>query len=133
MKPPAPTTRELEILEVLWRRNDASVRDIYEDLREKRPLVQATVQAVLRTMTKKGLVTYHERGRTYVYRACVQAEPTRRRLLDRVLRQVYQGAVDQLVEGAVRLKPPSADELKRLRRLVAELGSEAGEGAADDA
>ena len=121
MTTPDPTDRELAILEVLWRLKEASVRQIYEELREDLPIVQSTVQAFLRTMTEKGLVLYREQGRSFVYRAAVQPEPTRRRLLDRVLRRVYNGALDQLVEGAVRLKSPSKAELARLRELLDEL------------
>ncbi|KAA3605558.1 MAG: BlaI/MecI/CopY family transcriptional regulator [Planctomycetota bacterium] len=118
---PAPTERELEILQVLWLKQEASVREIYEELRDRRQIVQATVQAFLRTMTDKGLVTFRVEGRSHVYRPLVQPDPTRLRLLDRVLQRVYDGAVDKLVEGAVRLKPPSEDELARLRELLADL------------
>lgn len=121
MHTPNPTTRELQLLEVLWRRKEASVRQIHEDLRDELPIVQTTVQAFLRTMTAKGLVTYREQGRSFVYRALVQQEPTRQRLLSRILEGVYNGAVDRLVEGAVRLRPPSDEEIMRLRQLVAEL------------
>ena len=124
MDAPEPTDRELELLEVLWRRGEASVREIYEELRDDIPIVQATVQAFLRTMTKKGLVSYRERGRSFVYRALVKPEPTRRLLLNRVLQRVYDGAIDQLVEGAIRLKQPSDTELARLRELIAELEEE---------
>ncbi|MBC8407088.1 MAG: BlaI/MecI/CopY family transcriptional regulator [Planctomycetes bacterium] len=125
MSTPTPTNRELEILQVLWRRKEASVREIYEDLRDELPIVQTTVQAFLRTMTTKGLVAYREKGRSYVYHALVEPEPTRRRLLNRVLQGVYDGAVDRLVEGAVRLQPPSDDELAKLRLLLAQLEGEA--------
>ena len=66
MSTPTPTNRELEILQVLWRRKEASVREIYEDLRDELPIVQTTVQAFLRTMTTKELVAYREKGRSYV-------------------------------------------------------------------
>ena len=46
----APTERELDILKVLWDRGEATVRDVYEELRQRLPIVQNTVQAFLRTM-----------------------------------------------------------------------------------
>ena len=124
VKPTEPTDRELEILRVLWRLKEASVREIYQELRDDLPIVQATVQAFLRTMTKKGQVAYRESGRSFVYHALVQSGPTRLGLLDRVLQRVFDGAVDQLVEGAVSLKPPSDDEIARLRELVTKLEDE---------
>ena len=131
MPTPEPTPRELEILEVLWHRGEATVREIYEELGDDLPIVHTTVQTFLRSMTKKGMVSYRESGRSYVYRALVKPEPTRLGLLNQVLNRVYGGAIDQLVEGAVRLKPPSDQELARLRKLMDELdGGSPPEGGA---
>ena len=103
---------------MLWKHGEATVRTVYEDLRDELPIVQNTVQAFLRTMTEKGLVTYRTEGRSFVYRAAVPAETTRGNLLERVLQRAYDGALDRLVEGAIGLKPPSAEELARLRSLL---------------
>ena len=48
-KRPTPTERELEILKILWKGGEASVREVYEKLRQRLPIVQNTVQAFLRT------------------------------------------------------------------------------------
>ena len=125
MKTPEPTDRELSLLKVIWRRGEATVRQIYEDVREEIPIVQNTVQAFLRTMTEKGLVSYETRGRTFYYRAAVEPEETRQRLLSRLLERAYDGAVGSLVEGAVSLHRPTRDELARLRALLDELEEEA--------
>lgn len=123
MPPPAPvpTDRELAILKVLWERDEATVRQVYEALRDDLAIVQNTVQAFLRTMTEKGLVTYRTEGRSFVYRAAVPPAATREKLLDRVLQRAYDGAIDQLVEGAIGLRKPSASELARLRALLDEI------------
>ncbi|MFT5291552.1 MAG: BlaI family penicillinase repressor [Planctomycetota bacterium] len=118
---PLPTDRELAILEVLWRRGEATVREVYEDLREDLHIVQNTVQAFLRTMAEKELVEHHTVGRSFVYRALVAPDKTRAGLLERVLERAYGGALDQLVEGAIGLKNPSHKELKRIRDLLDQL------------
>lgn len=127
MSPPPPTERELAILKVLWDRGEATVRQVYEALRDDLGIVQNTVQAFLRTMTDKGLVEHRTEGRSFVYRAAVPPEATRERLLERVLERAYDGALDRLVEGAIGLKRPSKDELRRLRALLDELDAEEGD------
>ncbi len=67
-----PTGRELAILKVLWVRGEATVREVYEALRDDLGIVQNTVQAFLRTMTDKGLVEHRTVGRSFVYRATVE-------------------------------------------------------------
>lgn len=120
--PPEPTERELQILQVLWDRGEATVREVHEALREL-GIVQNTVQAFLRTMTEKGLTTFRRRDRSFVYRPLVGASATKRGLLGGVLRRAFDGALDQLVENAVALRAPTLEELERLRALVEELAS----------
>ena len=118
---PEPTDRELQILKVLWDRGEATVREVYETLRDEVPIVQNTVQAFLRLMEQKGLVTHRTEGRSFVYKPLLRRERTGRDLLSGLLSGVFDGAVDELVASALSLKKPSGDELQRLRELLASL------------
>ena len=115
---PNPTKRELAILGVLWRLGEATVRQVYEELREELPIVQNTVQAFLRTMEDKRLVTHRTEGRAFIYRPSLPKDKASHKMLAGLLEQVFDGALDQLVESALSLKRPSKGELARLRALV---------------
>lgn len=117
-KRPVPTKRELAILSVLWDRGEATVREVFEALRDELPIVQNTVQAFLRTMEDKGLVAHRLEGRAFIYRALLAREQTSKKLLRNVLDRVFDGAVDELVESALSLKKPSNEELDRLQQLI---------------
>jgi BlaI family transcriptional regulator, penicillinase repressor len=114
-----PTDRDLEILKILWERGEASVRDVYEQMRETTPIVQNTVQAFLRTMEEKGLVRHRVEGRTFVYKPVAPREQTTKRLTTQFVQHVFDGAIDQLVETAFSHQPPTDAELTRLEELVA--------------
>jgi predicted transcriptional regulator len=116
----APTERELDILKVLWDRGEATVRDIYEQLRERLPIVQNTVQAFLRTMEEKGLVRHRLDGRTFIYRPTFEREQTTQHLTEQLLNRAFDGAIDQLVQSAFSLRQPTRDELDRLDQLLAQ-------------
>ena len=116
-----PTERELEILKILWERGEASVRDVYERMRETAPIVQNTVQAFLRTMEEKGLVRHRVEGRTFVYTPVAPREQTTRRLTTQFVEHVFDGSIDQLVENAFSNRTPTEAELARLEELVAEV------------
>lgn len=119
-QPPEPTERELQILKVLWTRGEATVREVYEALRDEVPIVQNTVQAFLRLMEDKGLVAHRNQGRTFVYRPTATGERTKKSLLSGLLDSVFDGALDELVASALAAKKPSREELQRLRELLAE-------------
>ena len=115
---PEPTERELQILKVLWQRKEATVREVYETLRDDVPIVQNTVQAFLRLMEDKGLVAHRTEGRTFVYRATSTGERTKKDLLSGLIDSVFDGALDELVASAFAAKKPSREELERLRELL---------------
>lgn len=120
MPPIEPTERELQILKVLWDREEATVREVHESLRDEIPIVQNTVQAFLRIMEQKGLVEHRTRGRSFVYRARLARDRTSERLLSGLLDGVFDGALDALVASAFALKKPSDSELESLRDLLAQ-------------
>jgi BlaI family transcriptional regulator, penicillinase repressor len=78
------------------------------------------VQAFLRIMEDKGLVSHTTRGRSFVYRAELPRDATNENLLSGLLEGVFDGALDALVASAFALKPPSKGELERLKQLLAE-------------
>ena len=121
---PDPTDRELQILKSLWELGEGSVRQVHDQLAPSVPIVQNTVQAFLRTMEAKGLVTHRVAGRTFVYRPTLPREQTSRRLVDRLLRRAFDDALDQLVASAFEVRAPSEAEIQKLRALLERAGPE---------
>ena len=116
--PTPPTERELEILKVLWDRGQASVREVFEAMHPDAGIVQNTVQAFLRTMEDKGLVRHRVEGRTFIYQPVPRRADTEKRLVSGVLDRVFDGAIDQLVQSALSLRRPTAEELTKLEELI---------------
>jgi len=110
----APTPRELEILGILWNKGEATVRDVYEVMRESEDVAQNTVQTFLRMMEEKGLVEHTTRGRAFVYRPKYGRERSLRGFLDRV----FGGAADQLVLSLLRAKRLSDRELDAIEQML---------------
>jgi BlaI family penicillinase repressor len=115
-----PTERELDILKVLWDRGEATVRDVYEELRQRLPIVQNTVQAFLRTMEEKGLVSHRLDGRSFIYRPTYEREQTTQQLTEQLLTRAFDGVIDQLVQSVLSLRQPTKEELERLEQLLAQ-------------
>lgn len=113
-----PTERELDILKILWRRREATVRQVYEEIREQIPIVQNTVQALLRTMEEKGLVHHRVDGRAFVYSPTEARDGTTKNMVNHLLHSAFDGAIDQLVDSLFSLRKPSKSELAYLEKLI---------------
>ena len=61
------TDLQLDVVRVLWRRGEASVADVRDDLVE-RDLATTTVGTILTRLEKQGVVARRKRGRHYLYR-----------------------------------------------------------------
>ncbi len=110
-----PTSRELEILKTLWRLGPASVREVHEVMCPDGELAFNTIQTLLRIMDEKGLVTHRQRGRTFIYEARHSRENETARILD----QVFDGAMDQLVVSLLRSRRASPKQLRELEEIIA--------------
>ncbi len=112
---PTPTTRELEILKVLWEMGPCSVRAVHRQLAKNEDLAYNTVQTLMRIMEEKGLVDHHVEGRTFVYSPRFSRDESAARFLDRV----FDGAADQLVMSLLRIERIAPEELDRMQTMIA--------------
>ncbi len=117
---PTPTTRELEILKILWELGPSSVKAVHRALCHKeaknRDLAYNTVQTLLRIMETKGLVDHQLDGRTFIYTPRYSRDESAARFVD----HVFDGAADQMFLSLLRSERISAAELERMHALIAE-------------
>ena len=113
---PTPTSREMEILKVLWEHGAKSVSDVHRLLRPADGKQQHlnTVQTLLRLMETKGLVSHQTEGRSFIYEPLFSREETAARFLDRV----FDGAASQLVMSLVKADRISPEEQEKIRALI---------------
>ena len=74
MRKPHPTltTQELALMKIVWRRRTATVREVYEDLRETRRIAYTTVMTMMNVLVAKGYVTRTKDDRAFRYRPTQQ-------------------------------------------------------------
>ena len=113
---PQPTPAELAILTVLWRRGEATVREVHQEL--ETPVGYTTVLKLLQIMTEKKLVRRSQAARTHVYQPLVTEETTQRRMVSDLMDRAFGGSALRLVMQALSTKPASAEELQEIRRLL---------------
>ena len=125
---PRPTEAELELLQILWQKEPATVRDIYEALNREKPSGYTTVLKVLQIMTAKGLVVRDEAARAHVYRAAFSQDTMQSRLLSDLSNRLFAGSAAQLALHALSMGPATDDELSEIRALLERKRSSSSSG-----
>jgi BlaI family transcriptional regulator, penicillinase repressor len=116
-KPPLPTPGELELLDVLWRQGEATVREVHEALPGTGRAGYTTVLKLLQIMLEKGLVERDETGRAHVYRATIARENTQSHLLQDLAKRAFGGSAHRLALHALS-EAATAEELAEVRTLL---------------
>ena len=115
---PRPTEAELELLRILWDKEPATVRDIYDTLNREKPSGYTTVLKLLQIMTAKGIVMRDEANRAHVYRSAFTQDEMQSKILKDLSVRLFSGSAAQLALHALSMEPASESELEEIRALI---------------
>lgn len=121
MPPPfeSPSNAELSVLDVLWERDGATVRDVASALHGEPSAVQyRTVQVLLKRLERKGLVTRDRSASPHRYTAAVARSALIGDELQRVADKICEGSLAPLLLNLARNAKLSAGERRALWELL---------------
>ena len=115
--------RERQIMEIMYRRGKATAAEVLDELPD--PPTYSAVRAALRLLEEKGTLRHEMDGKRYVYVPTTPRSRARAGALRDVVRNFFGGSTEQVVNALLEEQKPSAAELERLARLIAEMRKEA--------
>jgi predicted transcriptional regulator len=113
-----PTESELEILQVLWQKQNATVRDVHEEILKAKDAGYTTTLKLMQIMHEKGLVTRDSSSKTHVYTPAVTRETTQKYLLNKMIDTLFAGSPAQLVMQALGNHKASKEELEEISSFL---------------
>jgi BlaI family penicillinase repressor len=87
---------ELDCMNALWPRGEATVRDIQQALAPTRPRAYTTIMTILDRLAQKGIVDRRKAGRAWVYRANVSEDAARSRAIAQLVDGFFDGSAAAL-------------------------------------
>lgn len=118
---PRPTDGELEILRVLWSLGPSTVRQVHDELSQKRNVGYTTMLKLMQIMTNKGLLLRDESQRSHIYRARQKEAVTQKQLVKDLVSRAFGGSTEKLVMQALSSKKATAQEIADIRKLLDEM------------
>lgn len=116
-----PTESELAILQVLWDKGQASVREVHEVLSEHKNSGYTTTLKLMQIMHEKGIVSRDDSSKVHIYRPNISRENTQQQLVGKMIDTLFGGNSSRLVLQALGNHAPSSRELEEIEALIAQL------------
>jgi predicted transcriptional regulator len=116
--PTALSRRERQVMDILYRRGEATVAEVMTDLPD--PPTYSAVRSILRILMEKEMITHREDGPRYVYLPAVNTDRARDDALKHVIRTFFDGSAEQAVAAVLRMSDAdlSAIEVEQLREKI---------------
>jgi predicted transcriptional regulator len=109
-----PTFTELEILGILWERESATVREVFEIINQKRKVAYTTILKMMQIMIEKDFLERDSANKSHVFTAKLSRENIIADLLDKV----FRGSTKDLIESILKAKKTSPEEIKEIRKAL---------------
>ncbi|HEY4120991.1 MAG TPA: BlaI/MecI/CopY family transcriptional regulator [Byssovorax sp.] len=109
---------ELELMEILWRIERGTVRDVLARLPADRPLAYTSVSTVLRILEQKGFVTASADGRAHVYAPTITRVSYEATSVKHLVGQLFDGRPAGLVRRLVDSASLTDADVAELRALL---------------
>jgi predicted transcriptional regulator len=114
------TEQELEIMKIVWEREQSTVRDVYEALLERRKVAYTTVMTMMKILEHKGYLKKKQDERAYVYRPSQPKQQVIRGMVRDFVGRVFNGSAEPLLVHLVEDRKLSRKDLDELARLLEE-------------
>lgn len=113
------TKFELEIMHVLWELGTGSVREIQEQLPEKRRPAYTTVQTIVRRLEEKGAVRRAKKiGNAFIFEPVVSRRSAHHKLITELL-ELFGGSARPLMAHLAETGKLSLEDLRELEHQLA--------------
>lgn len=112
------TAQELEIMKVIWPLGRATVREVYDELRERRPLAYTTVQTMMNILEAKGHLRKEPGTKAHVYAPVRPQQLVVRSMVHEFVNRVFDGSARPLLVHLLKEKGLTERERKELQRLL---------------
>jgi predicted transcriptional regulator len=114
--PPIPTAAEIDILAVIWRLGQATVREVHDAL--GKDCNYNTTLKQMQLMMDKGLLVRRERFGSHVYESGVAKDQMQNRITGDLLRRVFDGSPKGLVMSALGTHSATTEDLAEIRQMI---------------
>ena len=112
---------ETDIMGIVWNMKQATVKDVFEIMYERRRLAYTTIMTVMNRLAVKKILTQDKSTVPYVYTPAVERDQIAHSMVDEVVDRVMDGSSTAVISYLMDRGTMSKDELSELKAKIAEI------------
>lgn len=112
------TGQELEIMKVIWPRGQATIREVYDELRTRRSIAYTTVQTMMNILETKGHLKKDAGDKAYVYTPVRPQQTVVKSMVREFVDRVFDGSARPLLVHLLKEKGLTDRERRELQKLL---------------
>lgn len=105
-------------MKIVWDRENATVRDVYETLLKRRKIAYTTVMTLMNILEQKSYLKKSQDGRAYLYRPAKPRKQVIGGMVREFVNRVFNGSAEPLLVHLVEDRHIDAKELEELSRMI---------------
>ena len=107
-------------MKIVWAREQATVRDVYETLLERRKVAYTTVMTMMKILEQKGHLKKRADDKAHVYKPTKPKSAVIRNMVRDFVERVFNGSAEPLVMHLVEERHLSDAEISEIERMLKE-------------
>lgn len=111
------TTKEEEVMQILWELKSAFVKDVIEKYPEPKP-AYTTISSIIRILENKGFVSHKAYGNTHQYFPVVKKDEYRNSSFSKFVHNYFDNSAKNVVSFLLQEEHLSEDEINELKELL---------------
>jgi len=112
------TDSEQSIMEILWKKQQASVREITDILSEDKTTAYTTVQTMCKILAEKGYADFLKEGKAFIYSPKITQKEARKGALTSLLNKFFGGSPEVLAQHLMEETDIELDDLAALQKEI---------------
>ncbi|MDC3132854.1 BlaI/MecI/CopY family transcriptional regulator [Flavobacteriaceae bacterium] len=107
------TNKEEEVMHVLWKLNNAFVKDVLDEISEDKPHYN-TLSTIIRKLEDKGFVGHNAYGKTHQYFPIISKKEYRKGFMNKAIDNYFNSSYKNMVSFFAKEEKISVEELKEI-------------------
>jgi BlaI family transcriptional regulator, penicillinase repressor len=114
------TDSEQAIMEILWNKGEASVREIADELSRQKATAYTTVQTMCKIMAEKGYADFRKAGKAFIYFPKISQTEARQSAVSSLLNRFFGGSPEVLAQHLMQETDIELKDLEQLQQQIDE-------------